>query len=301
MKWQWSKIAAKLVEGFSLQSHIKRVPRFLPICAKKRAALTQSSERTVDDSVAFSRIPSRAPPLWRKQPQADVENAVFLLFFFCYFYLAGTTPLSPRVSQEETLSAGSWWRRSARSLLFLTTQVQSWRETFWGGLQFVIGPVNLRTTEVRSVCAKLSGRQFVRASRESQVRVCILIKSSPSACLRLLGGGMPGHRSVLCSGEFTLRAAALLDSSRRRYQMAESTPAVWKTLHQGRERQAGWVGGGSWERVVSPGPAESVLTMWQAANNAGDLLKLSGNKFILYWGKQEPSWEFVDVCVHMCV
>lgn len=115
----------------------------------------------------------------------------------------------------------------------------------WVGLQFVIGPVTPRTTEVRSVCAKLSGRQFVRASRESQVRVCILIKSSPSACLLLLSGGMPGHRSVLCSGEFTLRAAALLDSSRPRYQMAESTPAVWKTLHQGSDRQAGRVGGGS--------------------------------------------------------
>lgn len=35
-------------------------------------------------------------------------------------------------------------------------------EKLWG-LQFVIGPMNPQTTEVGSMCAKLSGRQFVRA------------------------------------------------------------------------------------------------------------------------------------------
>lgn len=108
-----------------------------------------------------------------------------------------------------------------------------------GGLQFVIGPVNPRTTEVRSVCAKLSARQFVCASRESQVRVCILIKCSPSACLRLLGGGMPGHSSVLCSGEFTLRAAAGLGP----VPLSDGTvdPGGMENAAS-RERETGWVG-----------------------------------------------------------
>lgn len=42
----------------------------------------------------------------------------------------------------------------------------------------------------------------------------------------------------------SLLSVPLLDSGRRRYQMAQSTAAVWKMLHQGRERQAGWVAGG---------------------------------------------------------
>lgn len=37
-----------------------------------------------------------------------------------------------------------------------------------GGVQFVISSVNPRTTEVRSVCARLSGRRFVQVPRESQ-------------------------------------------------------------------------------------------------------------------------------------
>lgn len=51
-----------------------------------------------------------------------------------------------------------------------------------------------------------------------------------------LSSRMPGHRSILCSGKFTLRAAASLDWPGF-YQMAGSTLVVWKRSTEG-ERQA---------------------------------------------------------------
>lgn len=45
---------------------------------------------------------------------------------------------------------------------------------------------------------------------------------------------MPGHRSLLCSGEFTLRAAALQDSTGP-LSDGRVDPGGMETVHQGRE------------------------------------------------------------------
>lgn len=70
-----------------------------------------------------------------------------------------------------------------------------------------------------------------------------------------LRSGMPGHCSILCSGKFTLLAAALLDSLGY-YQMAESTLVVWKRSIKG-ERQRGRETIQQRGRAVLPGPGLS--------------------------------------------
>lgn len=87
-------------------------------------------------------------------------------------------------------------------------------------MQFVIGPVNPRTTEVRSVCAKLSARQFVRASpgessaslHSDQERLTFCLFAAPQR--RNAGSALaPLFRGVysLCRSAAGLEPASLSD------------------------------------------------------------------------------------------
>lgn len=142
----------------------------------------QSSERrSAHENVALSTILSRAPPLWRKQPQAVVANADF--FYSCYFYVATTTLLSLRVRQDESLSAGPWWRCPACSLPFLTMQVESWRGTFFSGGPAVChragepsdhrGQVGVCQALRQTVCPRVPGESSASLHSDQELTFCL--------------------------------------------------------------------------------------------------------------------------------